>query len=130
MSEKRMPEKKVKVGRVSISLWKSKRLMPGDEKSAGYVEKYVEFERVCIQHSRFDRKANAWSNQQIWMNIDELRDLSQALDEIGEEQSSPSSQESSIRLPRHTQRMPRRTPRSHPCPNCRSRLETSETRQT
>lgn len=98
MSEKKMPEKKVKVGRISVSVWRNKRLMPGDKDSAGYVEKWVESERVCVQHSSYSRQKNEWNNQQIWMNIEELRDLSQALDEIGEEQSSPSSQGGSMRV--------------------------------
>ena len=100
MSEKKMPEKKVKVGKISVSFWRNKRLVPGDKNSAGYVENWVEKERVCIQHSHYSNQKKEWNNQQIWMNIDELRDLAQALDEIGEEQSSPSSQGSSVRAHR------------------------------
>ena len=72
----RKPERQVKSGRVSISLWK---LATKDG------------ERACVQHSRKD-SAGDWHNQQIWLNLGELRDLANALDQLnGEEQSSPSS---------------------------------------
>ena len=72
MSEKRKPTKRVKSGRVSISLWK-------------FPTKYGERERACVQHSRKDTKTGEWRNQQVWLNIDELLDLADALEQINSE---------------------------------------------
>ena len=78
MSEKNMPKRKSVSGRVSISLW-------------SFPSKGVQRERACLQHSRKDQTGK-WVNQQIWLSIEELRDLATALDQLnGEEQSSPSS---------------------------------------
>lgn len=94
MSEKNMPVKKARCGKISISVWRHKRLLPGDKASTGYVEQYVEFQRVCVQHSRKDRDTQEWRNQQIWLNVDELRDLANAMDKLdGEGDTSPSPSE-------------------------------------
>jgi len=71
MSEKK-PLRKLVSGRVSISLWK-------------FPTKYGDRERACIQHSSKDWKTKNWVNQQIWLNIDELRDLASALDQLNGE---------------------------------------------
>jgi len=74
----RKPTRQVKCGKISISQWL---LAPKD----GHRE------RACVQHSRKDRSGE-WHNQQIWLNLGELRDLVNALDQLnGEEGSSPSS---------------------------------------
>ena len=71
MSEKK-PIRKVVSGRVSISLWK-------------FPTKYGDRERSCLQHSSKDWKTKNWVNQQIWLNIDELRDVASALDQLNGE---------------------------------------------
>ena len=100
MSEKK-PVRKVVSGRVSISLWK-------------FPTKYGDRERGCLQHSSKDWKTKNWVNQQIWLNIDELRDVANALDELNSEpevaeetvtteevgEQSPSSSSSSCRVHR------------------------------
>jgi len=75
MSEKKQPEKKVRVGRISVSIWRRTVERNGTK---------FETERVCVQHSSKD-KANNWVNQQIWLNPDELRDVANALDELNGE---------------------------------------------
>ncbi len=70
MSEQKKYEKKVVSGRISISLWK-------------LATRNGERERVCVQHSRKDMRTSEWRNQQIWLNLDEVRDLANAMDEFG-----------------------------------------------
>ena len=72
-NEKRAPVRKVRVGRISISLWR--RLI---ERKSGQFQQ----ERICVQHSRCDMNTKEWKNQQIWLNVDELRDLANALDDF------------------------------------------------
>ena len=84
MSEEKKPVKKVRCGKISISLWK--------RKATSKDGRAYEQERACVQHSRKDGSTGEWQNQQVWLNIDELRDLANALDqlnEVGDE--SPSS---------------------------------------
>ncbi len=95
-NEKNRPVKKARCGKISISVWRQKRLLPGDKASTGYVEQYVEFWRACVQHSSKSRNTGAWQNQQIWLNVDELRDLANAMDELDREgDTSPSPSEDS-----------------------------------
>lgn len=83
MTEEKKPVKKVKCGRISISLWK-KKATSGDGRA-------YEQERACVQHSRKNYQTGEWQNQHIWLNIDELRDLTDALDQLNEVGESPSS---------------------------------------
>ena len=69
MSKQRRPEKKVVSGRISMSLWK-------------FAAENGEFERICVQKSRKDRKTGEWRNQQIWLNPDELSDLATVMDQL------------------------------------------------
>lgn len=71
----RKPVRKVTSGRISISIWTGK---PGQDK------------RACVQHSRKDKNTGEWSNQQIWLFVDELRDMADALDKMNGEENSPS----------------------------------------
>jgi len=83
MNEKKHPVRKVKCGKISISLWRH------EVTSANGAS--FEHRRACVQHSRKDRDTGDWHNQQIWLNIDELRDLSSAVDQLNEARESPSS---------------------------------------
>ena len=90
MSEGKKPLRKVRSGKVSISIWKS-----SIKRKDGST---VDGERACVQHSRQRRDTKEWLNQQIWLNVDELRDLATAVDKLNsveEGEESPSS--SSIR---------------------------------
>ncbi len=85
MSEGKKPLRKVRSGKVSISIWKS-----SIKRKDGST---VEGERACVQHSRKNGNTGEWLNQQIWLNVDELRNLAEALDELNHEEGdkSPSS---------------------------------------
>ena len=82
--EKKRPVKKVKCNKISVSLWKHKATSKNGEE--------YERQRVCVQHSRKDNNTGEWNNQQIWLNVDELRDLTEAIDQLNEAgDKSPSS---------------------------------------
>jgi hypothetical protein len=88
-SEKNKPIKKVKAGRFQISLWKFRRLLTsGSPDSTAYHEQWVDVDRVCIQHSTFNRATNQRKNQDIWCAPGELRNLVSVLDKIGEGEDS------------------------------------------
>lgn len=84
-SEKNQPVRKVRSGRITVTLWEREiRRKDGET---------FEFQRACVQHSRKRKDNDEWVNQQIWLNVDELRNLAEALDEINQEEGdkSPSS---------------------------------------
>ena len=82
--EKKQPVKKVKCNRISVSLWKHK----ATSKNGAEYER----QRACVQHGRKDNNTGEWNNQQIWVNRDELRDLTEAIDQLNEAgDKSPSS---------------------------------------
>ena len=83
MSEEKKPVKKVRCGKISVSLWK--------KKATSRDGRAYEQERACVQHSRRNNQTGEWQNQHIWLNIDELRDLANALDQLNEVGESPSS---------------------------------------
>ena len=93
MTEERQPVKKVRCGKMSISLWQRDGAAFGRQ-------------RACIQHSRRDNRTGEWQNQQIWLNADELRDVANALDQMNEVGESPSSNaESTAQLPSQEKRI-------------------------
>jgi len=80
-NNKKKPEMKICFGRFSITVWRQKRLFSsGDKDDIGYIEKEVELVRLCIQHSVKNKLTGKWRNQQIWINPDDLLDLSNLLD--------------------------------------------------
>jgi len=82
-NEKKQPLRKVSSGRISVTVWNR----TIERNGASF-----ELQRACVQHSRKDRQTSEWRNQQIWLNIEELRDLANALDKLNEEGvNSPSS---------------------------------------
>ena len=85
MSEKKQPNKKIQTGRISITLWEKS--FPRKDGST------VQTTRACVQHSRKNRDTGEFHNQQIWMGVDELRDLASAVDQLNieEGEESPSS---------------------------------------
>lgn len=82
MNEKK-PLKKITSGRISVTVWKRQVTAKSGAE--------VEVRRACIQHGRKDKETGEWNNQQIWLNIDELRDVANALDQLNEGDESPSS---------------------------------------
>ena len=78
--EKKGPESKTQVGRFQVSLWRTKRIFPA--RNDFEPEREVISRRACIQYSRLNKQSQVWDNQQVWCNLDELRDLVQALDEL------------------------------------------------
>ena len=80
--EKKGPERKSQIGRFQVSLWKTRRVFKA--RNDYEPEKQVISRRACIQYSRLNRQTQVWDNQQVWCNLDELRDLAQALDEVGQ----------------------------------------------
>ena len=75
---------KVKVGKISVSLWRNERTIRGD--AAGYrPERTQQSLRVCVTHSKYNWKIDDWKHHSIWMDADELRDLANAIDEVGEQ---------------------------------------------
>ena len=86
MSEGKKPLRKIRCEKISISIWKN-----SIKRKDGST---VDGERACVQHSRKNGNTGEWLNQQIWLNVDELRNLAQALDELnveGEKSLSSSS---------------------------------------
>ena len=81
--EKNGPEKKAQVGRFQVSLWRTKKVLAA--RNDFEPERQFVARRGCIQYSRLNQLKQTWENQQVWCNLDELRDLSQALDGIGQE---------------------------------------------
>ena len=80
--KKNQPVAKSKVGRFQVSVWKKKKLFQA--RNDFDVEREVEMVRVCIQYSTFNKGQNTWTNQSIWCNPDELRDLANALDKLND----------------------------------------------
>ena len=82
--EKKGPESKTRAGRFQVSLWRTKRHMAA--RNNFEPEREIVSERACIQYSRLNHLTQSWERQQVWCNLDELRDLSQALDKIGRQE--------------------------------------------
>ncbi len=82
--EKKGPDNETQVGRFQVSHWRTKRTFPA--RNDFETEREVVSRRACIQYSRLNRLTQSWENQQIWCNPEELRDLFQALGEVGQEQ--------------------------------------------
>ena len=82
--KKKAPISKKRVGRFQISIWKRRKIVPGDE-SGFQPEREYDIVRACIQYSRYNKLRGEYDRQQIWCSPIEVRDLGQALDELGED---------------------------------------------
>ena len=80
---KKGPERKTRVGRFQVSLWRTKRTIAA--KNDFEAEREFVSRRACVQHSRMNQQSGIWENQQVWCSLEELRDLAQALDKFGDE---------------------------------------------
>jgi hypothetical protein len=74
------PLVKKRLGRFQVSIWKRKKLLKA--KNDYDCEREIEIVRACIQHSQYNKQTNTWTNQVIWCNPDELRNLVQVLDDL------------------------------------------------
>jgi hypothetical protein len=89
--EKKGPERKVRVGRFSICLWRRERIIPAGDYSP---EKRFDVVRASIQYSRKDRQTGEFVNMTIFCSPHELRELVNCLDELNnvEGGDSPSAE--------------------------------------
>jgi len=83
--EKNKPISKSKAGRFQISIWKRHKTVPASEDTF-CPEREYDIVRACIQYSRFNKLKQEYERQQIWCNPDELRNLCQAMDELGKDE--------------------------------------------
>ena len=83
MMAKKGPVAKSRVGKFQVSVWARSKLCSA--RSDFEAEREIQVVRICVQHSRYDWKTRQWANQSIWCQPDELRDLADALDQLGEE---------------------------------------------
>jgi predicted transglutaminase-like protease len=74
------PLVKRRFGKFQVSIWKTKKLFKA--KNDYDVEREIEIARACIQRSQFNKQTSSWTNQSIWCNPDELRNLVQVLDDL------------------------------------------------
>ena len=81
--EKRGPVRKKQVGRFQVSIWKRHKVVPARDDFG--VEREYDIVRACIQYSQYNRTVGEFERKQIWCNPDELRNLVEALDELGED---------------------------------------------
>lgn len=79
-ANKSKPIIKERAGRFQISIWKRKRLVAA--KNDFDVEREVETVRACIQYGRRIWSTDEWTNQCIWCDCDELRNLVRVLEQI------------------------------------------------
>ena len=52
-----------------------------------FAEREVDVQRVCIRHSRWSRGTREWKEAVIWCNVDDLRSLSDALEQLTQGES-------------------------------------------
>ena len=77
------PVAKRKSGRFEICLWHWEKVIPQAESIRDlFAECEVDVHRACIRHSQWNRITKTWEETAIWCEIDELRSLAQALDEL------------------------------------------------
>lgn len=77
------PVTKARSGRFEASTWHWKKIIPQPEATRDlFAEREVDIERACIRYSRWNRVTRAWEQSLIWCDIDDLRNLAQALDDL------------------------------------------------
>ena len=82
------PVTKAKSGRFEVSLWHWKKIIPQPENVRDlFPEREVDMYRACVRHSKWNRGTQSWEDTVIWCEIEELRSLGEALDNLngGEE---------------------------------------------
>jgi len=79
------PVVKTRSGKFQVSVWHWKEVVPprGDTKDL-FAEKEIDIRRVCLRHSRWNRKIGAWNESMIWCDPDDLRSLVSALEDLNE----------------------------------------------
>ena len=71
-----------KVGRFQVSAWQWKRVVPVKSESGFSAEREQDVHRACIRYAKWNVQTSEWDENSIWCNVDELRDLFQALDQL------------------------------------------------
>ena len=86
-----------RVGRFQVSLWKVTHTVFAEDE-VNVVREFDRF-RICIQHSQRNWYTKAWKNQNIWCDLDDVRNLANAIDELvrlgDEPESNPEVSETS-----------------------------------
>lgn len=86
------PVKKFRSGRFQISIWVFRQLLSNGRKdSTGYIERLVDVERVCLQYSTKNRQTGEWENQSLWCALEDLRSLTEVLEQLRKEEDAPPS---------------------------------------
>ena len=79
------PTRKAKSGRFEVSIWHWKRIIPQREEVRDYFpERQADVYRACVRHSRWSRATREWQESRIWCDVDDLRSLVQAVDELND----------------------------------------------
>ena len=82
------PVSKGRSGRFEISIWHWKKVIPPQKEYQHlFAEREVDVQRVCIRHSKWSRGTREWKEAVIWCNIDDLRSLSDALEQLTQGES-------------------------------------------
>ena len=88
--EKKGPVSKKQVGRFQVSIWKRRKVVPARDDCGA--EREVEIIRACVQYSTYSYSTRSYQRQHIWCNPEELRNLAEALDELGQDEGGESNE--------------------------------------
>ena len=81
----RGPIASARCGGFQISIWQWRRIIPPPQYARDYFpEREITVERACIRHGRWDKTKREWKNATIWCELDDLRSLAQALDNLND----------------------------------------------
>ncbi len=81
------PVTKTRTGKFQVSTWHWKKLISQPEETQDlFAEREIDVHRASIRYSQWNRGAQEWDETIIWCNIDDLRDLVQALDGLNFEE--------------------------------------------
>ena len=77
------PVTKARSGRFDIAIWHWKKIIPQPEETKDlFAEREIDIERASIRYSRWNRSTRTWDETVIWCDIDDLRSLVQAFDDL------------------------------------------------
>lgn len=77
------PLMKTKVGKFDVTVWRFKKKVVPPEHLRDYsCELLSEQHRACIRYGRWRPQAQVFEGVTMWCEVDELRDLRQALDRL------------------------------------------------
>jgi hypothetical protein len=77
------PTKKAKSGRFEVSIWHWKKVISRRPDVRDYFpEREIDVYRACVRHTTWNRATREWQESRIWCNVQDLRSLAQAVDEL------------------------------------------------